>query len=88
MVIYNQQEEIRNREDNKMSKAEEKARFIISLRSTENLVKDFEGTETNNDPDIYIVRGWLMDELEARDSKAFEAWIDSYDASPRKYFVA
>ena len=71
-----------------MSKAEEKARFIISLRSTENLVKDFEATETNTDPDIYIVRGWLMDELEARDSKAFEAWIDSYDASPRKYFVA
>jgi hypothetical protein len=29
-----------------------------------------------------------MDELESRDSKAFEAWIDSYDASPRKYFVA
>ncbi len=70
-----------------MSKAEIKARRMISLRNTEALVADFEATETNNDPHISIVRGWIMDELEARDPEAFDAWIDAFVDSPRRFFL-
>lgn len=38
--------------------------------------------------EVAIGRGWLMDDLERRDANAFDAWIDDYDASPRKYFGA
>ena len=39
-------------------------------------------------PELPIVRGWLMDEFERRDQKAFDAWSEDEDpdASPRKYF--
>lgn len=37
-------------------------------------------------PEIATVRGWVMDELEKRDSIAFENWIDNYSDSPRKWF--
>jgi hypothetical protein len=72
---------------NKMTTAEQKARKLIASRSTENLIKDFELTETNNDPYIPTVRGWIMDELEKRDAEAFEKWIDSDDASPRNFYL-
>ena len=38
-------------------------------------------------PGLPIVRGWLMDELEARDPEGFEAWMDSEDnaASPEQF---
>lgn len=68
--------------------ADKKARAIIASRTTEQLVNDFEATETSNDPNVYIVRGWLMDELEMRSPEAFEAWIDGSDDSPRKYYIA
>ena len=67
--------------------AENKARYMIAQRTTEEIVTDFETTEKINMPEIYRVRGWLMDELEKRNGEAFEAWIDSNEESPRKYFV-
>lgn len=69
-----------------MTAAEQKARKLIKAETTANLIAEFELTETMDLPDIYIVRGWLMDELESRDSKAFETWIDSNEASPRKFY--
>ena len=27
--------------------------------------------------EVYMVRGWIMAELEARDPEAFDAWLDS-----------
>ena len=70
-----------------MTKAEERARFLIARRTMAQLVEDFETTETNNDPYIYMVRGWIMDELESRDAEAFDKWIDSNEESPRKFFL-
>ena len=69
-----------------MTTAEIKARKLISQRSTKQLIEDFEATETNNDINISIVRGWLMDELEKRNAEAFDKWIDSFEESPRRFY--
>lgn len=71
----------------KAKRAEKKARELVAGRTTEQLITDFELTNKSKDPYIYIVRGWLMDELEKRDAEAFDKWIDSYDDSPRKYYL-
>ena len=47
-----------------MTTAELKARKLISERTTEQLVSDFELTDKINDVNISTVRGWIMDELE------------------------
>lgn len=70
-----------------MTHAEQTARNILKGQSTERLVEQFELTETSNDKDIYIVRGWLMDELQNRDAEAFDLWIDSDESSPRKFYL-
>lgn len=70
-----------------MTNAELKARKLISERTTEQLVSDFELTDRINDVNISTVRGWIMDELEKRDSVAFDKWIDAYTDSPREFFL-
>lgn len=70
-----------------MTKAEARARKIISMQSLDKLIEQFELTETNNDPYIPTVRGWLMDELESRDPDAFDTWLESEEDSPRKFFI-
>lgn len=47
-----------------MTTAEMKARQMISKRTTEQLVNDFELTDNINDVNISSVRGWIMDEIE------------------------
>lgn len=54
----------------------EKAKAIISTRSTDALIYDFIATGRVNDPHIPTVRGWIMDELEHRNLEAFSAWLD------------
>lgn len=70
-----------------MTSAEAKARKMISTRSIEDLIRDFEITEIINTPEVPMVRGWYMDELEKRDSEAFVKWIESDEESPRKFFI-
>ena len=70
-----------------MSKAEMKARKMIAGLSVKSLVEQFELTEVIEDESISMVRGWLMDELEKRDPKAFDKWMDDYADSPRAYFL-
>lgn len=79
-----------------MTTAEIKARKLIALRPLEKLIADFELLDARIvDADHPItaeevmVRGWIMDELEARDQEAFDAWIDDedFEASPRKHFL-
>lgn len=70
-----------------MTTAELKARKLISERTTEQLVSDFELTDRINDVNISAVRGWIMDELEKRDSVAFDKRIDAYADSPREFFL-
>lgn len=66
-----------------------KVKNMMAARTTAQLVADFEATETNNDQEIPTVRGWIMDELETRDSAAFDAWLDGDGSmeSLKKLFV-
>lgn len=66
--------------------ATEKAQALLSKQSIKDLIAQFELTETVNDSNVYIVRGWIMDELEKRNPEAFDKWIDSEEDSPRKFF--
>lgn len=72
-----------------MTSPETRARNRLSSRTTAQLILDWELTEAlPMTPELPIVRGWLMDEFERRDQKAFDAWSEDedLDASPRKYF--
>ena len=72
-----------------MTNAEIKARTRLANRTTEQLILDWELTDTlPMSPGLPTVRGWIMDEFRRRDQKAFDAWIedDDLDASPRKYY--
>ena len=60
-----------------MTAPEIRARKIIAKLTLEKLLDQWELTATTKDENIYIVRGWLMDELEKRNSEAFDKWIDS-----------
>jgi hypothetical protein len=51
------------------------------------LVEAFELTNSQNGSEIPTVRGVLMDELELRNSAAFEAWLNSACDSPRSFFL-
>lgn len=66
--------------------ATEKAQVLLSKQSTKDLITQFELTETVTDSHVYIVRGWIMDELEKRNPEAFDKWVDSDEESPRKFF--
>lgn len=73
-----------------MTKAEAIAREIIKNTNTEDLLTQWELTTVSNDPAVYTVRGWLMDELEARNPEAFDKWLeeDATDEALRNYMVA
>lgn len=67
----------------------QKARRMLEGRPMPQLLNDWDTLDAMPiNEDVAIARGWLMDELERRDANAFDAWIDDYDASPRKYFGA
>jgi len=69
-----------------MTSAEMKARQMITERSTQQLLDLFDLTEIMNNQNIPTVRGWIMDELEKRNPQAFDAWMDSDDNTPRRFF--
>ena len=52
---------------------------IIKTMTTKQLLETFIMTGNVQDENIYTVRGWLMDELEARNPEAFDAWLESDD---------
>ena len=67
----------------------QKARRMLEGRSMPQLLNDWDTLDAMPiNEDVAIGRGWLMDELERHDANAFDAWIDDYDASTRKYFGA
>lgn len=78
-----------------MTAAEIKARKMIAARTTEQLIKDWELLElkfinqrNTIGPEVFVARGWLLDEFEARDYDAFVAWMEDedYESSPRKFY--
>lgn len=66
-----------------MNAAEQK----IATKPTEMLIEIMELSQTDQRPEVPTIRGWVMDELERRDSEAFAAWLDSEDGSPRKFYL-
>jgi hypothetical protein len=70
------------------AKAEAGIRKQIAARSTEQLCYDFAATEglPVTDPAVPMVRGWLMDELEQRDVNALDAWFESGEDLPHRFF--
>ena len=65
---------------NSTTKAPAKALAKIRSRSTRDLITDFILTDSITDPDIFTVRGWIMDELEFRNPEAFSRWLENYNA--------
>ena len=60
----------------------------IKSASTKKLLELWGLTESMKpSQELAVVRGWLMDELEARDPEGIEAWMDSEDnaASPEQF---
>ncbi|WP_407992458.1 hypothetical protein [Kitasatospora sp. CMC57] len=70
------------------AQAEAGIRTQIATRSTEQLCYDFAATEGLSvaDPAVPMVRGWLMDELEQRDVDALDAWLESGEDLPHRFF--
>lgn len=69
--------------------SEIKARALIASRTTYELVLDWEEIEKQPTSEaVFIIRGFLLDELEKRNKAAFDSWLDSNEVSPRKFFVA
>ena len=61
-----------------------KAPAHIKNASTKKLLELWDLTENmKHSQELAIVRGWLMDELEARDPEGFNAWLDSKDHAAR-----
>lgn len=53
------------------------AQAKLLAMSTSQLVECFTLTDSRmSDPSIPMVRGWIMDELESREPKRFQNWIN------------
>ena len=62
---------------------------MIKEKTTAQLIEVFILTGRVNNVYMPTVRGWIMDELEARDPEAFDAWLESEtceDEDLYKYF--
>ena len=74
-----------------MTKQEKQAREMLSNATLGDLLDEWELTTNINNPEIFTVRGWLMDELESRNPEAFNAWLDQddpTDESLREFMTA
>ena len=50
---------------------------LFAKMSTKQIIEQFVMTgNMEYTPELPTVRGWYMDELEARDPEAFSAWLD------------
>ena len=74
-----------------MTKQEKEAREMLANATLGDLLDEWELTSGMDDPEIATVRGWLMDELESRNPKAFDKWLDQdapEDNQLREYMAA
>ena len=58
--------------------------------SLEKLCDLWDLTENMNGPEVPVVRGWLMDEIESRNPDGFDAWLDQdapEDKDLRRYVL-
>lgn len=68
------------------------ARQLLESRTTASLCEMYEAMNNDRTENAPMVRGWIMDTLEARDPEAFDRWIDSDDLElsdcPSRFFNA
>lgn len=63
---------------------------MLKTYSLEKLVELWDLTENMNGPEVPVVRGWLMDEIEKRNPDGFDAWLDQdfpEDKDLRRYVL-
>lgn len=66
-----------------------KQQQLISSRSDSQLITDWMVLDTQEViPEVAMVRGWLMDEIEKRWPEGFDKWIDSEDGILTNYIQA
>lgn len=65
---------------------EQKARAVLAAKSTAELIKIFEQTTERKGQGVYMLRGWLMDEIEKRDPAGFNAWLERYAADNALFY--
>lgn len=58
-----------------------KAEKMIKGLTTKALLEYWTMTTTMNDPGIPTVRGWIMNEIEARFPETYDKWLESDDCS-------
>lgn len=71
-------------------KAERRAKELVAARTTAQLLDMWDMTTVSNNPCVYSVREWLMDELEKRYPRQFNEWLDgeAKDETLREYIPA
>ena len=52
------------------------AREILEYSTLSDLFDEWKLTTESNDPYIYMVRGWLMDEFKRRNPEGFDKWLE------------
>lgn len=57
----------------------QKMRATVAALPLAKLLEAFELTNSRQGDEVPVVRGVLLDELEARDPAAFEAWMECSD---------
>lgn len=72
---------------NETAELEEKAKKIVTEKSTKELVYMYEFIDGDASVEVCAVRGWIMDELEARNESAFVTWLESNESSPRRAYL-
>lgn len=63
---------------------------MLKAYSLEKLCELWDLTESMNGPEVPVVRGWLMDEIEKRNPDGFDAWLDQdfpEDKDLRRYVL-
>lgn len=73
-----------------MTKAEQRARMMISKLTMAQLLDEWELTElAEPSMELATVRGWLMDEMEKRNPDAVSQWLedDNMYADVRSYMM-
>ena len=68
---------------------DEIVKLIMVCMTTEDLCAAFDQTSNRHEEPgaTATVRGWMMEELEARDPMAFKLWIEENADSPTPYYV-
>jgi len=61
-----------------------KAQNILKACSTKALLEQFNLTEKMRNSESYMVRGWIMDELECRNEQAFNQYLDDCGTEQEK----